>query len=687
MSARDTHDTWEGEIESEVAFWRQWIATGGDRWPEDFTARLDPQRPFDGLFADPVRALDGERLRILDVGSGPMTSLGKVLPGKQLEVVACDPLAPQYDRLLDEFGVVPPVRTVACDGERLLDRFEPEGFDVTHSRNALDHSYDPYAAVVGMLTCTRPGGLVLLSHFRCEAVNGTYHGFHQWNFDVSPDGAFLIWHPRGVVDVTARLRELADVRVVSAYGAASVEVVITRHEGTGGLNSEQLAERAGVATGFDRPLVELVVVDPAQDPAAQAAFRASVAAHAEEAASIVVTFVTGESALAELAPELPERAQSIAFLAVEDALGAPFPVRSGAISELAWDTSLASRAIGGGAPTGGLRGRIVRASSAPELIERMGWEATRLVGSGDRPRVICVLGYHRSGTSMTTRLLNLLGVDLGPGSDLVPAAHGDNPRGYWEPAWMVALNDELLRAFGGSDLEPPVFPAGWHRSPELQPLRDRARELLDEKLRGLAVWGVKDPRLCLTLPFWQDVLAERAEDVRYVVCLRSPADTAASMASRGYEPPIPAARLGAAWLEYSGAALAGTEGRPRLLVAYDELLADPVAEAARIAAFAGLELPPRERLEAAVEPGLRHHASTLLSTATDPELASAARAAYVALRAAARLRRFGDGSDLPDALERSAVELWRGQRPEVVAGMHGALVDAIGALQLADLAA
>jgi SAM-dependent methyltransferase len=675
MSARDTHDDWIGEIGSEVAFWRRWIETRGDQWPEEFAARLDPEHPVDGVFAARLAGLEGERVRVLDVGAGPITSIGKRLPGKDLELVACDPLASQYDALLDEFGVEPPVRTLGCDGERLLERFAPESFDATHARNALDHAYDPFAVVVNMLACVRPGGLVLLSHFRCEAVNG-YDGFHQWNFDMTADGAFVIWHPRGVVDVTDRLRELATVEVLGNYGAPVVDVVITRRPDTAGLTPAELATRAGVEAGFDRPLLELVVVDPAGDAAA---VRASVAAHVDEADSVRITVVRHVAELAGLDYD----AHYAAFLDARDAFGAPFTVRGGAASELAKEPALASRALHGGSPPRGLRGRLVRAGVARDLVARLPFDAA--VDTRPRTRAICVLGFHRSGTSMTTRLLNLLGVDLGPESDLIAAVPGDNPRGYWEPSWLVEINDALLHAFGGSDLRPPAFPAGWHRDAALEPIRARARALLDDKVAG--VWGFKDPRTCLTLAFWQDLLAERAVDVRYVICLRSPADTAASMLRRDYDPPIGTERWGELWLDFTASALAATEGRPRLLVAYDELLADPVAEAARIAAFAGLELPPRERLEAAVEPGLRHHASTLLSTATDDALPSTARAAYLALRAAARLRRFGDASDLPDALERSAVELSRGQQPQVAAGMHGALVDAIGALQLADLTA
>ena len=62
-----------------------------------------------------------------------------------------------------------------------------------------------------------------------------------------------------------------------------------------------------------------------------------------------------------------------------------------------------------------------------------------------KSRAIIVLGMHRSGTSVFTGVLSLLGVDLG--SKLMPAT-GANESGYWEHQEVVGVNDRLLRALG-----------------------------------------------------------------------------------------------------------------------------------------------------------------------------------------------------------------------------------------------
>lgn len=136
--------------------------------------------------------------------------------------------------------------------------------------------------------------------------------------------------------------------------------------------------------------------------------------------------------------------------------------------------------------------------------------------SGELP--VGVLGMGRSGTSLTARILNLLGVDLGPAEGLIPATPR-NPKGFWERRAIFELNDAVLSALGGDYENPPPLRPGWQRSRALEPLEQRARELIDECFGDSPLWGFKDPRTSLTLPFWRRVIPH----MRYVICMRDPA--------------------------------------------------------------------------------------------------------------------------------------------------------------------
>ncbi len=193
--------------------------------------------------------------------------------------------------------------------------------------------------------------------------------------------------------------------------------------------------------------------------------------------------------------------------------------------------------------------------------------------------VVCIAGAHRSGTSMLARLLRRCGLYLGPESDLMPAAE-DNPDGFWEHLRFVRLNDELLNAVGAAwDLPPRDKQA--FASTDLQPMRIKARLLLEE-FAGHAVWGWKDPRNCLTLPFWQSLLP----DLRTVIIVRNPLEVAYSMNKRNGTSYALGLRL---WEIYNRRLLAETDPQKRLLTSYAAFFEDPRAELRKIADFAGLQ--------------------------------------------------------------------------------------------------
>jgi SAM-dependent methyltransferase len=198
---------WRTRKSSEVDFWAAWLvgAPGTEEWTADRESRLTP----DAEISDPmVRAelgrLATEDVSILDVGAGPLTKLGYRYPGKTLTIVPVDPLADDYDRLLGEAGLDPPIRTIRVAGEALLDHFGPNRFDIAYATNSLDHSADPFAIISNMVAVVRPAGSVLLRHKRNEGEQARYGGLHQWNFDVVGDD-LLVWNNAAEVNVGSRL--------------------------------------------------------------------------------------------------------------------------------------------------------------------------------------------------------------------------------------------------------------------------------------------------------------------------------------------------------------------------------------------------------------------------------------------------------------------------------------------------
>jgi O-antigen biosynthesis protein len=269
---------------------------------------------------------------------------------------------------------------------------------------------------------------------------------------------------------------------------------------------------------------------------------------------------------------------------------------------------------------------------------------------------VLVLGMVRSGTSAITRLLGLLGVDLGIEDELLAPVEHVNPKGFFENQQIVRLNAELLRRMGGTWREPPVLPANWQSSAALEDLRVRAREILTTNFPGARVWGFKDPRTSLTLPFWEDLIGE----ARYVLCHRRPLDSARSLQRRnGIE-------LGdgvALWTRYTASALAHTAGRRRIIISYEELFSNRESLVGELAAF--LDTPGRGEtpqlrtaIEEWIEDGLRHHAGTLRELIEHPAVSAHARELDLLIELAISSRESGwGGEDIVDTLDAMARKL------------------------------
>jgi ubiquinone/menaquinone biosynthesis C-methylase UbiE len=135
---------------------------------------------------------DAAALKFLDVGAGPLTWIGKKWGARRIQINALDPLADSYNKILDHYGLNPPVRTVAIAGEDLLKVFPANSFDLAFARNSLDHSYDAPEVIGNMVAVTKPGGIVFLWHAQNEGERYNYQGLHQWNFRQEGD-ALIVW--------------------------------------------------------------------------------------------------------------------------------------------------------------------------------------------------------------------------------------------------------------------------------------------------------------------------------------------------------------------------------------------------------------------------------------------------------------------------------------------------------------
>lgn len=147
---------------------------------------------------------------------------------------------------------------------------------------------------------------------------------------------------------------------------------------------------------------------------------------------------------------------------------------------------------------------------------------------------IVILGMHRSGTSFLVRTLNLAGLWLGD-DDRLHTIEGrvegrakvGNPKGNYENAEGIAINNAILARSGGAWYNPPKRLITTADDPaRITALRASLASGLPE---GYLRWGWKDPRTVLTLNIWIDALKS---NVFIVGAYRHPSAVANSLLKR-----------------------------------------------------------------------------------------------------------------------------------------------------------
>jgi hypothetical protein len=225
---------------------------------------------------------------------------------------------------------------------------------------------------------------------------------------------------------------------------------------------------------------------------------------------------------------------------------------------------------------------------------------------GQRREVLVVLGMHRSGTSLCMSVLGALGVRVD--NELLFDVH--NPRGYYEATEIVRLNDKLLQSAGmnwHSVLSPTLQGPG-HENTEPSALKQRLADFISQKASlDLEPWAMKDPRVCLLLPLYEQLFEQCNLSPAYVLCIRDPRSVALSLKKRDHFPEIFSELL---WLNHTLGTMRMARNRIKAVVHYEKWFRDGDRQLRSLAAGLGLpnshSNPANVALERLIDPALNH---------------------------------------------------------------------------------
>lgn len=144
-----------------------------DRYSEPLTTLLPILKKS---FAEP--------LRIVDCGSGPITSLFEYLDITGFDITTVDPLAKNYNQLNHKYNVNYSLKCTVGTGETLDQMFPENSHHLSFSRNAVDHSSNPSLFIRNMHHITKPNGFIVIMGFVREGTANGWHGLHKFNLYV-----------------------------------------------------------------------------------------------------------------------------------------------------------------------------------------------------------------------------------------------------------------------------------------------------------------------------------------------------------------------------------------------------------------------------------------------------------------------------------------------------------------------
>ncbi len=248
------------------------------------------------------------------------------------------------------------------------------------------------------------------------------------------------------------------------------------------------------------------------------------------------------------------------------------------------------------------------------------------------PRILLILGMHRSGTSMLAELCGTFGLTLP--RDLM-AGNEWNPHGYFEPMGVWAAHQKLLKALERPWFDPRPLPKGWLDSDATRQCRQTLLEYLSKTLKeDSAPLVIKDPRTTRLLPLWKQLAKEHSYELSALLALRPMGEVVQSLDKRDDLNPLVGAAL---WWQHMEEAIANLSSLPNAVAPYHAALDRPRLLHELLKNQLSLPVAPwdetlAEKASKATEQTLRHHQGTPAEL-VDTHAAQACHALYEQLAA------------------------------------------------------
>jgi len=195
-----------------------------------------------------------------------------------------------------------------------------------------------------------------------------------------------------------------------------------------------------------------------------------------------------------------------------------------------------------------------------------------------------ILGMHRSGTSALGGILFHFGLDFG--SELTKPSAIENPKGFFENVYVQALDKKIFLESNSSwdDYTFNIEKIGIEKK---NIYIQEAKTIIETEYRYADQFVIKDPRICLLFPLWEEACRELGIEIKIILPYRNPLEVAESLKKRNgfsYEKSL------LIWSYHFLLAEKYSRKYERLFLFFDDLLDETKKSLERLEAFTGLTL-------------------------------------------------------------------------------------------------
>lgn len=202
--------------------------------------------------------------------------------------------------------------------------------------------------------------------------------------------------------------------------------------------------------------------------------------------------------------------------------------------------------------------------------------------------IYAVIGFARSGSSLITRGLQALGIDLGNKIVKFEKDNSWNTKGFFEDEEIIY--QILVKVFKKLDYGKRgilLMDKNLQTGHILDEIRNDAVRILQHRFSSTEHFCFKNPNTSKLLPFWESVFKKLNAHENYIITLRNPLSSAKSFSERTQLDLEVCLLL---WLMHTIPAIEDTFGKKRIVVSYELMIQDPKRQLERIKNI--LSIPP-----------------------------------------------------------------------------------------------